>query len=161
MIYYNYPPGKENVGAAYLNVLPRSLWQILGRLEQEGYNTSGRPPTQDALFETLREHGTNIGNWAPGALEKLVRGGNAMLLPVSDYRKWFDQQPKELREAMVKGWGEPENSNVMLWKDAKGKPHFVFPAQRFGNLLFAPQPSRGWEGDPKKMYHDVALPSHH
>lgn len=161
VIYYNYPPGKENVGAAYLNVLPRSLWQILGRLEQEGYNTNGRPPTQDALFDTLREHGTNIGNWAPGALEKLVRGGNAMLLPVSDYRKWFNQQPKELREAMVKGWGEPENSTVMLWKDAKGKPHFVFPAQRFGNLLFAPQPSRGWEGDPKKMYHDVALPPHH
>lgn len=161
VIYYNYPPGKENVGAAYLNVLPRSLWQILGRLEQEGYNTSGRPPTQDALFETLREHGTNIGNWAPGALEKLVRGGNAMLLPVSDYRKWFDQQPKELREAMVKAWGEPEKSTVMLWKDARGKPHFVFPAQRFGNLVFAPQPSRGWEGDPKKMYHDVALPPHH
>lgn len=161
VIYYNYPPGKENVGAAYLNVLPRSLWQVLGRLEQEGYNASGRPPTQDALFDTLREHGTNIGNWAPGALEKLVRGGGAMLLPVSDYRKWFNQQPKELREAMVKAWGEPENSTVMLWKDGQGKPHFVFPAQRFGNLLFAPQPSRGWEGDPKKMYHDVVLPPHH
>ncbi len=161
VIYYNYPPGKENVGAAYLNVLPRSLWQILGRLEAEGYSTAGRPASEDALFETLREHGTNIGNWAPGALEKLVRGGNAMLLPVADYRKWFNQQPKELRDAMVKSWGEPENSTVMLWKDAKGKPHFVFPAQRFGNLVFAPQPSRGWEGDPKKIYHDVALPPHH
>ena len=161
VIYYNYPPGKENIGASYLNVLPRSLWQILGRLEQEGYNARGRPPTEDALFDTLREHGTNIGNWAPGALEKLVRGGNAMLLPVADYRKWFDQQPKELREAMVKAWGEPEKSTVMLWKDARGKPHFVFPAQRFGNLLFAPQPSRGWEGNPEKMYHDVALPPHH
>lgn len=161
VIYYNYPPGKENVGAAYLNVLPRSLWQILKRLEGEAYATQGRPATEDALFDTLREHGTNIGNWAPGALEKLVRGGRAMLLPVAEYRRWFDQQPRELREAMVKAWGEPERSSVMLWRDAKGKPHFVFPAQRFGNLLFAPQPSRGWEGDPKKMYHDVALPPHH
>jgi len=161
VIYYNYPPGKENIGAAYLNVLPRSLWQILGRLEGEGYATQGRPASEEALFDRLREHGTNIGNWAPGALEKLVRGGGAMLLPVADYRKWFDQQPKALREAMVKAWGEPEQSTVMLWKDARGKPHFVFPAQRFGNLVFAPQPSRGWEGDPKKMYHDVALPPHH
>ncbi|GAB1369548.1 hypothetical protein MASR1M42_21000 [Azonexus hydrophilus] len=103
------PAGQGNIGASYLNVLPRSLWQILGRLEQEGYNARGRPPTEDALFDTLREHGTNIGNWAPGALEKLVRGGNAMLLPVADYRKWFDQQPKELREAMVKPGANPRN----------------------------------------------------
>lgn len=161
VIYYNYPPGKENIGASYLNVLPRSLWQILGRLEQAGYNAQGRPATEEALFDALREHGTNIGNWAPGALEKMVRGGHAMLLPVSDYRKWFDRQPEALRNAMVKAWGEPENSKVMLWKDGKGKPHFVFPAQRYGNLVFAPQPSRGWEGDIKKMYHDVALPPHH
>ncbi len=161
VIYYNYPPGKENIGASYLNVLPRSLWQILSRLEQAGYNTQGRPATEEALFDALREHGTNIGNWAPGALEKMVRSGHAMLLPVSDYRKWFDRQPEKLRRAMVQAWGEPENSRVMLWKDGKGKPHFVFPAQRYGNLVFAPQPSRGWEGDLKKMYHDVALPPHH
>lgn len=161
VIYYNSPPGKENVGAAYLNVLPRSLWQILTRLEKEGYSTQGRPATEDALFEVLHEHGTNIGTFTPGALEKMVRGGNAMLLPVADYRKWFDRQPQKLREAMVKSWGEPENSKVMIWKDAKGKPHFVFPAQRFGNLVFAPQPARGWEGDVAKMYHDVALPPHH
>ena len=161
VIYYNYPPGKENVGAAYLNVLPRSLWQILSRLENEGYATAGRPASEDALFERLHEHGVNIGSYTPGALEKMVRGGHAMLLPVADYRKWFDQQPQKLRDQMVSAWGEPEKSTVMVWKDAKGKPNFVFPAQRFGNLVFAPQPSRGWEGDVKKMYHDVALPPHH
>lgn len=161
VVYYNYPPGKENVGAAYLNVLPRSLWQILGRLEHEGYDTRGRPKSEDALFETLREHGTNIGGWAPGALEKLARSGQAVLMPVAEYRHWFDRQPAALRDAMIKAWGEPEKSTVMLWRDPRGTPHFVFPAQRFGNLLFAAQPSRGWEGDPKKMYHDVALPPHH
>lgn len=161
IIYYNYPPGKENIGASYLNVMPKSLWQILSRLEKEGYATQGRPENEAALFERLHEHGVNIGTYSPGALEKMVRGGNAMLLPVSEYRRWFDLQPKKLREEMIKAWGEPERSTVMLWKDAKGKPHFVFPAQRFGNLVFAPQPSRGWEGDIRKMYHDVALPPHH
>ena len=38
LLYYNYPPGKQNVGASYLNVMPRSLWQILTRLEAEGYD---------------------------------------------------------------------------------------------------------------------------
>lgn len=161
VIYYNYPAGKENVGAAYLNVLPRSLWQILSRLENEGYSTQGRPPSEDALLDLLRNHGTNVGNWSKGALEKLVRSGNAMLLPIAEYRQWLDSQPAKLRIAMIKAWGEPEKSKVMVWKDAKGQPYFVFPAQRFGNLVFAPQPTRGWEGDLDKMFHDVVLPPHH
>jgi len=161
VIYYNYPPGKENIGASYLNVLPRSLWQILSRLTREGYHTAGQPASEEALFDLLREHGTNIGHWSPGALEHMVRSGGATLLPVAEYRQWFDRQPEPLRKAMVQAWGEPEQSKVMVWKDAKGKPYFVFPAQRFGNVVFAPQPSRGWEGDIKKMYHDVALPPHH
>lgn len=161
IVYYNYPPGKENIGASYLNVMPSSLWQILARLEREGYATAGRPDSEEALFERLREHGVNVGTYTPGALEKLVRSGNAMLLPVSDYRKWFDQQPKKLRDEMIQAWGEPEQSKIMVWNDGKGKPHFVFPAQRFGNLVFAPQPARGWGDDLKKMYHDVSLPLHH
>jgi cobaltochelatase CobN len=161
VIYYNYPPGKENIGASYLNVLPRSLWQILSRLEQEGYNATGRPETEQALFDVLHEHGSNVNTRTPGELEKLVRGGNAILLPVADYRKWFNRQPEKLRNEMVKSWGEPEAATTMLWKDAQGKPHFVFPAQRFGNLLFAPQPTRGGEGDVQKMYHDITLPPHH
>ena len=39
IIYYNYPPGKQNIGASYLNVLPESLWEILQRLGKEGYST--------------------------------------------------------------------------------------------------------------------------
>ena len=161
VIYYNYPPGKENIGAAYLNVMPRSLWQILTRLKREGYSTQGRPENEEALFERLREHGVNVGAYTPGALEKLIRGGNVMLLPLSDYRKWFDLQPKKLRDEIIQAWGEPEQSKSMVWKDGKGKSHFVFPAQRFGNLVFAPQPARASGGDVKKMYHDVALPPNH
>lgn len=161
VIYYNYPPGKENIGASYLNVMPRSLWQILGRMTRDGYSTQGAPASEEALFETLREHGTNVSVGAPGALEKMVRGGQVMLLPVADYRRWFDQLPRKLRDDMLKSWGEPEKSTVMLWRDGRGRPHFVFPVQRFGNVVFAPQPARGWGADIKKMYHDLTLPPHH
>ena len=160
VIYYNSPPGKENIGASYLNVLPRSLWQILQRLETEGYDTRGRPDSETALFDRLREHGGNIGSWAPGALEKLVASGNVVMLPVAEYQKWFDQLPAKLRDPMVKAWGPPEDFKVMVWRNPRGVKHFVFPAQRFGKLLYAPQPARGW-GEVKKEYHDVQLPPHH
>lgn len=160
IIYYNSPPGAANVGASYLNVLPRSLWQILQRMETQGYDVAGRPDTEDALFKRLHEHGTNVGSWSPGALAKLVSGGNAVLLPVAEYRRWFDALPAKLREPMLKAWGEPEAFTTMVWHDAQGQAQFVFPAQRFGKQLFAPQPARSW-GDVKKSYHDPALPPHH
>lgn len=160
VIYYNSPPGAANVGASYLNVLPRSLWQILQRMEAQGYDVKGRPETEDALFKRLHEHGTTVGSWSPGALAKLVAGGNAALLPVAEYRRWFDKLPAKLRESMLKAWGEPEAFTTMVWHDTKGQGQFVFPAQHFGKQLFVPQPARGW-GDVKKSYHDVTLPPHH
>ncbi|TCJ18932.1 cobaltochelatase subunit CobN [Parasulfuritortus cantonensis] len=161
VIYYNYPPGKENIGASYLNVLPRSLWQILERMRREGYWTGAAPADENALFETIRDQGGNIGNWAPGAIEALARAGGAVLWPVAEYRKRFDRLAPELRDAMLAAWGRPEASKVSVWRDARGVPYFLFPARRWGNLVFAPQPSRGWEQDVKKLYHDVTVPPHH
>ena len=165
IIYFNYPPGKEMIGASYLNVLPKSLWQILQRLEKDGYDASGAPPTEDGLFSAIRDKGGNIGNWNPGSLEELVRNGlkekTVTLLPVKTYRAWFDRLPGDLRRSMIEKWGEPEKSTIMVWRDDKGEPYFVFPTIRYGNILFAPQPSRGWEQDVEKLYHDVTLPPHH
>ncbi|MBL8532950.1 MAG: cobaltochelatase subunit CobN, partial [Betaproteobacteria bacterium] len=166
VIYYNYPPGRENIGAAYLNVLPKSLWNMLGRLTAEGYDTRGAPASEDELLTAIRDRGGNIGNWKPGSLELLVRkgvaAGTVQLLPVSTYREWLDRDiDAGLRDWMIAKWGQPEDSKIMVWRDAAGKPYFVFPAQRFGNTLFAPQPTRGWEQDVSKLYHDVQLPPHH
>jgi cobaltochelatase CobN len=160
LLYYNYPPGRENVGASYLNVMPRSLWQIMARLEAEGYDTQGRPADEQALFERLRTHAVNVADTTPGALAALVAGGQAVLWPVADYRRHFDALPASLRQSMTEHWGRPEDGTTMVWRDRSGRPFFVFPAQRYGNLLFAPQPVRGW-GDPKKAYHDVLLPPPH
>lgn len=166
VIYYNYPPGKENIGASYLNVLPKSLWAILERLKAEGYDTKNAPASPEELFTAIRERGGNLGNWNPGSLDLLVRQGvkqgTVQLLPVAEYRRWLDKEiAPSLRQAMLDKWGTPEASTIMVWRNPKGVPYFVFPAQRFGGILFAPQPTRGWEQDPAKLYHDVSLPPHH
>jgi cobaltochelatase CobN len=161
VIYYNYPPGRENVGASYLNVLPGSLWRILARLRADGHATDGAPASPDALFTAVRDFGSNPKAGDKDGLERIVRAGNAQLLPVSEYRAWFDQIPVSLRDAVLKKWGAPEDSRVMIWRDGAGAPFFVFPVHRWGNVLFAPQPSRGWEMDAVSSYHDLSLPPHH
>lgn len=161
IIYYNYPPGKENVGASYLNVLPKSLWSILQRLKAEGYETGTSVADETALFNTIQDHGTNIDGHAAGALEALVRGGNATLLPVSTYEKWLAELPETLRSAMINYWGKPDQAKAMLWRDAKGVAYFVFPSVRLGNIMFSPEPDRIGSVDPTKLYHDVHMPPHH
>jgi len=165
LIYYNYPPGKEAIGASYLNVLPGSLTTIAKRLSQSGFAVTGLPEADD-LTTLIRDKGGNLGNWNGGSLDALVKtglaAGTVQLLPVSTYQRWLASDvPASLREAMVAKWGEPENSKVMVWRDAARRPYFVFPTFRFGNLLLAPQPSRGWEQNVESLYHDTSLPPHH
>lgn len=161
LLYYNYPPGKENIGASYLNVLPESLWQLLQRLKAEGYDLSHAPESKAALFDDVHNFGTNINKPDKAALARLVKSGHVALLPVSEYQKWFAKMPKPLRDKMVKDWGEPENSEIMVWRDDQNIPYFVFPQLRYGNIVLTPQPTRGWEQDVKKLYHDVTVAPHH
>ena len=163
VIYFNYPPGRESIGASYLNVLPQSLLQILTRLRAEGYSADGAPDSADELFSAIRTFGSNPapGPEAVAALDVLARSGRVPLLPVAEYRAWFDQLPAALRAQIVAKWGEPEASTIMVWRDAAGRPSFVFPGIRWGNILFAAQPTRGWDQDIAAAYHDVTLPPHH
>jgi len=166
VMYYNYPPGKENIGASYLNVLPKSLWNMLARMKAEGYDVHGMPASADELLSAVRDRGGNLNSWNSGSIELLVRQGirkgSLQLLPVSEYRGWLNKNVSApLRNAMLDKWGDPEKSSIMVWRDAKGIPYFVFPVQQYGNILLAPQPTRGWEQDPSRLYHDISLPPHH
>ncbi|MFZ5450335.1 MAG: cobaltochelatase subunit CobN [Thermodesulfobacteriota bacterium] len=183
LIYYNYPPGKQNIGASYLNVLPDSLWEILLRLKSEGYDLGEtgsdrreKELRKEQLFQDIQDFGRNISNWAPAEIDKLVNAGGKtvfpdktpqrnsrgpVLIPLATYKKWFAQLPQSLQKFMLKSWGPVEQSNIMIWKDAGGKQYLVLPAVRYGNILFTPQPSRGWEQDITKAYHDNTIPPHH
>jgi cobaltochelatase CobN len=163
VIYYNYPPGKASIGASYLNVLPQSLLQILHRLRADGYNATGAPTNADELFTTIRTFGNNPlpGTNLVADLDQLARSGRVPLLPVAEYRQWFDQLPASLRMQVLLKWGEPEFSNVMMWRDSDRNAFFVLPILRWGNVLFGAQPTRGWDQDIEAVYHDVKLPPHH
>jgi cobaltochelatase CobN len=168
MIYFNYPHGSETIGAAYLNVLPESLWQIVQRLKKEGYRTGAGDA--DALPGTPEELQGEIQQWGnyPGkskgdymaGLKHLAESGQALLVPLSGYQQWFAKLPQPLRASIEQSWGVPEKAPV-LWRDAKGEAFFVYPARRFGNVLMAPQPGRAWEQNLEKLHNEVSMPPSH
>ncbi len=164
LVYYNYlPPGPSGVGAYYLNVLPKSLWQVEQRLAKDGYSMPGAPESEEELFAGVRAYGLNPlpDEDRAAYLDAIVKAGKAQLVAVSDYRTWFDASPQKVRTEMVAQWGEPEDSSIMTWRDPQGKPYFVIPGQRWGNVYVGPQPTRGWEQLVSAVLHSVALPPHH
>ncbi|WP_373988294.1 cobaltochelatase subunit CobN [Duganella sp. BuS-21] len=164
MIYFNYPHGSETIGAAYLNVLPESLWQIVQRLKRDGYRIGeALPDSEGALQGEIQKWGNypgkSKGDYMAG-LKHLAESGQALLVPLADYQKWFAALPQPLRASIEQSWGRPEKAPV-LWRNAKGEAFFVYPARRFGNVLMAPQPGRAWEQNLEKLHNEVSMPPSH
>lgn len=159
--YFNYPPGRESIGASYLNVLPDSLWSVMQRMKAEGYELSGMPENPEALRDEIIQYGANLPGWEHDAVEKLARSGEAVLLPVETYKKWFAELPKKAQDEVIATWGRPEVNTIMAHIDEEGRRYFVFPVRRYGNVLLAPQPSRGKTEAPDKLYHDISFPPSH
>lgn len=90
LIYYNYPPGKNNIGASYLDTIA-SIYNLLYLFQEQGYTVENLPETVDDLLVLMLAQGVNIANWAPGELETMANNPNVLLYPVSDYLEWFNQ----------------------------------------------------------------------
>src|SRR6185295_6279539 len=65
LIYYNHPPGKQNIGADYLNV-PETIVELLQSLARDGYKVRDIPQDSDHLVDLLTRRGINVANWASG-----------------------------------------------------------------------------------------------
>ena len=86
LIYYNHPPGKQNIGADYLNV-PETILELLRSLTRDGYKVKDIPPNADTLVDLLTRRGINVANWAPGQRRLLAE--HAQTLPAADYLRWY------------------------------------------------------------------------
>lgn len=160
ILYYNNPPGRGNIGASYLATLP-SLASLLERLRAAGYRTGSSLPDTATLTRLLEANGRNVEAWAPGELDEMVRAGHVTLLPMAQYRRWFDALPADFRAAVTRAWGPPARNPLMLARDAHGEPAFVIPGLRFGNVFVGPQPLRSTFARAQDTTHDTVTPPPH
>ena len=166
LIYFNHPPGKQNVGASYFDLFG-SLEKIFVSMNGEGYKIDSLW-TQDDIYQKIMTGGRNVGGWAPGELEKLVdegvKDGSVVLLPVSTYEGWVSNLPsgrQKIIEDITAEWGAPGVSDFMTVTRG-GVRYFVLPViKNSDNIIMAPEPARGWEEDIEKLYHDMNIPVPH
>ena len=155
IIYWNHTPGKQNVGASYLNVF-RSLEGILKRMREEGYTINGELPSEEEIKKLVLKSGRNIGSWVPGELDELINTKRVIRLPTAKYLKWYEEIDEDYKEKLETEWGRVEDSKIMI-KDKE----IIIPCVNLGNVILLPQPSRGWGDDPMKLYHSTQLWPHH
>ncbi|MBB3837000.1 cobaltochelatase CobN [Runella defluvii] len=159
-LYWNYPPGKDNIGASYLNIF-ESYPVLLKELTKNGYTTQNYSSALDESFKKqIKEKGRNIGKYAPGELAKLVEKGGAILVPLRVYTAWFNQLNQQYQLEITNKWGPPEKANIMTIRK-NGELFFVLPAVRYGNVYFMPQADRARTQDLAALYHSQTLPPHH
>ncbi|MBB3083457.1 cobaltochelatase subunit CobN [Geodermatophilus sabuli] len=157
-----YPTKHARIGNAVGLDTPASVVRLLAALSGAGYDIGpfdgpGALPgvadlDGDALVHALIAAGGQDADWLTA--EQL--SGNPVRIPAADYRTYFETLPADLREAMVRHWGEPPGSLFVDGGD------IVFAALRAGNVVVMVQPPRGFGENPIAIYHDPDLPpSHH
>jgi len=142
-----YPTKRSRLGNAVGLDTPQSLVGLARRMGERGFAV-GELPEPNALMSQL------AALLDPETPTRRARGGVSMA--VDDYLAWYATLPEELRAEVEAAWGPPPGERYVegnrLW----------FPALRFGNLLVAIQPPRGYGADEIAIYHSPDLaPSHH
>ena len=156
LVYYNYPSGRANISASYLNVA-ETVHTLLTNLKAEGYDLGGDVPTEDALLEAMTSRARNVMGAAPGELAELIAQGDVELVDRSQYREWLDRLPQNLRNKIIADWGRVEDAELMTTPDGA----LALPVLRFANVVLTPQPARGWGENLQALYHAKDLAPHH
>ncbi|MES2262952.1 MAG: cobaltochelatase subunit CobN [Pseudomonadota bacterium] len=99
LIYYNHPPGRQNIGADNLDV-PASLFDMLHAMKNAGYTVGTLPETPEALLDMIMAHGVNLPE-DRAALREL--SGTVNSVSAADYARWFGTLSPRVQGEMTSG----------------------------------------------------------
>jgi cobaltochelatase CobN len=99
IVYYNHPPGRQNIGADNLDV-PQSLFDMLHALKAAGYTVGDLPASPEALLDEMQERGVNLPE-DYGALARMA--GKVTRMDAPAYARWFAMLPAAVRGELTEG----------------------------------------------------------
>lgn len=145
-VYYNYPPGENNILASNLNVI-RSFENILRNAKERGYDV------EELDENTIQQKLT--------AMIKLYYGKKVdprllHCVSIQEYREWYDNLPENIRKDVENYWSTPEKDQNL--KDGC----FYVPVFWSGKFAFLPLAPRGIDYiKSKEIYHSTRIPPSH
>ena len=164
----------QRIGGAVGLDTPASLLQWLIDMRAAGYEVGALPASADALMAELLAHGCYDEKHP-------IDPRTAWRMSRSRYAHWFATQSKGFQGSLCDMWGKPAAAGPTLappfWRGnrqparrspllALHEPYsddadYWFSGLKFGNVLVAIQPPRGFGVDPEAAYHAPDLPPCH
>ncbi|MDZ4042373.1 MAG: cobaltochelatase subunit CobN [Eubacteriales bacterium] len=152
-------------GGANLDTL-ESVARVLQRMQEAGYQVDP-PSSGKELIDTIMERKA-ISEFRWTTTDEIVgKGGALKLMPVEEYRSWFDTLSLQVRERLIGAWGAPPGeakNGVPAAMVHDGK--ILITGVQYGNAVVCVQPKRGCagarcDGQVCKILHDPDIPPPH
>lgn len=147
-IFYFKGPGQNALTASGMEVVP-SLYNLLVRLKNEGYNVGKLPANPQELAKMIQAQGAVFGTYAEGAYTKFLQSGHPALVTAHQFAEWTQ---KALSKKMIKEMNQLYGSfpgKYMATDDGK----LAVARLQFGNVVLLPQVMAGVGGDSFKIVH--------
>ncbi|WP_437182150.1 cobaltochelatase subunit CobN [Segatella copri] len=147
-IFYFKGPGQNALTASGMEVVP-SLYNLLVRLKNEGYNVGKLPANPQELAKMIQDQGAVFGTYAEGAYTQFLQSGHPALVTAQQFAGWTQ---KALSKKMIKEMNQLYGSfpgKYMATDDGK----LAVARLQFGNVALLPQVMAGVGGDSFKIVH--------
>ena len=147
-IFYFKGPGQNALTASGMEVVP-SLYNLLVRLKNEGYNVGKLPANPQELAKMIQAQGAVFGTYAEGAYTQFLKSGHPALVTAQQFAGWTQ---KALSKKMIKEMNLLYGSfpgKYMATDDGK----LAVARLQFGNVAMLPQVMAGVGGDSFKIVH--------
>lgn len=147
-IFYFKGPGQNALTASGMEVVP-SLYNLLIRLRNEGYNVGKLPANAEELGKMIQAQGSVFGTYAEGAYTQFLKSGHPALVTAQQFAGWTQ---KALSKKMIKEMNQLYGSfpgKYMATDDGK----LAVARLQFGNVALLPQVMAGVGGDSFKIVH--------
>lgn len=147
-IFYFKGPGQNALTASGMEVVP-SLYNLLVRLKNEGYNVGKLPANPQELAKMIQAQGAVFGTYAEGAYTQFLQSGHPALVTAQQFAGWTQ---KALSKKMIKEMNQLYGSfpgKYMATDDGK----LAVARLQFGNVALLPQVMAGVGGDSFKIVH--------
>lgn len=146
LIMPNYPNKDSRLANGVGLDTPESCVNILKALKAAGYNTGEFiPKSSGELMELLTHYITNDQ-------DSVLNRPYQVNLSCEAFYKEYEKFSASIRQRVEEQWGKPEDSPFYNERE------FIIPGFLLGNIFVSIQPSRGYNEDPKAIYHSPDLP---
>ena len=155
-IYYYKGPGQNALTAAGMEVVP-SLYNLLLRMKQEGYNVSGLPANAQELAKMIQAQGAVFNSYAEGAFDEFMKNVNPELITKEQYESWVKESLRPEKYAEVVAADGEFPGNYMVTSDGC----LGVARLQFGNIVLMPQNAAGSGDNSFQVVHGTnAAPPH-